>query len=218
MRIIGLVMAGGKGTRVQSCIEKPLLPVDGVPMIKRVINALNQSLSVYKIFVAVSPQSPKTKEFLLNLDHVLIIQTPGLGYHEDLKYAIKKIGEASFLVVSADLPLLSSKIVERIIAEFLERKKPSLTVMAPLTSFLKYNVSPTFVIEKDGKKLVPCGINLIDGGMIDESYIEESIFIINDPLPFINVNTQEDLIIVHNLLKKWQKESHNGRNNRGEKV
>lgn len=211
MKVVGLIMAGGKGSRIRSSVEKPLLAVGGVPMIQRVINALHDSPSIFKIFAAVSPYTPKTKEYLLDIDGVLIIDTPGLGYHEDLKDAIKKISKEVILVVSSDLPLLSRDVVDGVIAEFHRRKKPSMAVMARLSSFLRCGISPDFILEIDGEKLVPCGINLIDGKMIDEQYIEESILVMEDPLPLINVNTREDLITVQKILRNLGQESRDRR-------
>lgn len=194
MGLVGLVMAGGKGIRL-GLDEKPLVPLAGIPMIKRVITALQGAPSVSGVFVAVSKNTPRTKAYALSLKGVDVIETPGEGYHHDLKFAIKRLGRGPFVVVPADLPLLSPEIVERVIAAYLndEERTPALTTFAPLELFESLRLNPTSIIEIEGKRLVPCGINVIDGSMIDEPYIRDRICLIDDPRACLNINTAEDL-------------------------
>ena len=62
--VTALVMAGGKGTRMGTRTEKPLIELGGDPMIKRVIDALSASKKVSEIIIATSPNTPKTHEFV----------------------------------------------------------------------------------------------------------------------------------------------------------
>ena len=59
--MIGLVMAGGKGTRMVSKDEKLLLKYIH-PTILHVIFALQKSQCFSKIIAATSPNSPRTKD------------------------------------------------------------------------------------------------------------------------------------------------------------
>ena len=78
-----LIMAGGKGTRLDVDCEKPMVKVNNKTMVNHVIDALLESEYVDNILVAVSPNTPKTTEFLKDFP-VTIIQTSGMGYIEDL--------------------------------------------------------------------------------------------------------------------------------------
>ncbi len=60
MGITALVMAGGKATRMETSIEKPLLRVGDKPMIHHVIDALKKAESVDRIIVAVTPATRDT--------------------------------------------------------------------------------------------------------------------------------------------------------------
>ena len=61
--MIALVMAGGKGTRMNSSEEKLLLEYKK-PIIFHVLDALKNSNCFTKIITATSSNSPKTKEML----------------------------------------------------------------------------------------------------------------------------------------------------------
>ncbi len=61
--MIGLVMAGGKGTRMNLFDEKLLLEYKK-PVIFHVVDALKNSGCFSKVIVATSSNSPKTKQTL----------------------------------------------------------------------------------------------------------------------------------------------------------
>ena len=80
--MIGLVMAGGKGTRMKSNEEKLLLPYKQ-PLVLHVIDALKNSNCFEKIIAATSPNSPQTKNILVE-NNITIIETSGEGFLDDL--------------------------------------------------------------------------------------------------------------------------------------
>src|SRR5438445_11521268 len=98
--MIGLVMCGGKGMRMNLPEEKLLLKYKN-PVIQHVINALQESGCFSKIIGATSPNAPKTGEFLKNMG-ILIIQTQGNGYVNDLNQILHNFDEHVF-VISADM-------------------------------------------------------------------------------------------------------------------
>uniref|UniRef100_A0A7J3UY04 MobA-like NTP transferase domain-containing protein n=1 Tax=Candidatus Methanosuratincola petrocarbonis (ex Vanwonterghem et al. 2016) TaxID=1867261 RepID=A0A7J3UY04_9CREN len=200
MKFIGLVMAGGRGSRLSADVEKPMLSVGKMPMIMRVVSALNRSPSICKAYVAVSPHTPETKRYVLSLAAASVVDTPGFDYHDDMRYAIKKLGNGCFVVVSADLPLLKPGTIEAATAAYNARGKPSLTVVSPLRLFEELGLDPTWVLEIGGEKFVPCGINILDGALIDEPYMEESYFVVDDPSACVNVNTMHDLSVAERLI------------------
>ena len=61
--MIGLVMAGGKGTRMNLDTEKLLLKYKK-PVILHVVDSIKNSNCFSKILAITSPNSPKTKKFL----------------------------------------------------------------------------------------------------------------------------------------------------------
>ena len=107
--MIGLVMAGGKGTRMDTSNEKLLLEYKK-PIIFQVIDALKNSHCFSKVIVATSPNSPDTKH-ALEKDGIETLPTPGNGYANDLNFLLQKLDGFVF-VVSGDLPLLDEEIIQ----------------------------------------------------------------------------------------------------------
>jgi len=192
--MIALVMAGGKGTRMNFTQEKLLLEYEK-PIILRVIDALKNSGCFSKILVATSKNSPKTKELLQELD-VQVIDTPGTGYTEDLNSVLQSLSD-QVLVVSGDLALLDYAVIRKIV-----EKKTDATWMSFLVTrdFLEsLGLSSECTTKFDGKECIYTGISLIDAEKIsDFKSVEEHFLIINDKKMAFNLNTQDD----YNLLQK----------------
>ena len=73
--MIGLVMCGGKGTRMELAQEKLLLKYK-TPIIQHVISALGESGCFSKIICATSCNAPKTSKFVKDLG-ISTIETKG---------------------------------------------------------------------------------------------------------------------------------------------
>lgn len=196
-----LVMAGGKATRMGSDMEKPLLEIDGVPMIQRVIDALRASKNVDRMIVAVSPSSARVARRARELG-AEVIETPGSGYESDMKIAIKQLGLRDVMVVSADLPFLTGAMVDRAFEAYKSESKPALSVMCPHGVLEKLNVQPSYVFEVEGKKLVPIGLNILDGSRIDEPILEETTLVTDSKQLVLNVNTPQELEVARKLAKQ----------------
>jgi len=199
--MIALVMAGGKGTRMGKFKEKPLIKINNKTMVEHVLEALRETKELSKIVVTVSRYTPKTKKFLSKLK-VEIMDTPGKGYIEDMKFAIKKLRKYSryFLVVSADLPLINKQVIDKVLKHYKRSKKPALTVMALAKAYKQLGIETDYKIVKKEKILVPVGINVIDGYRIDEEILDEEVLILKEVNRLINVNTLKDLKLVKKIL------------------
>jgi adenosylcobinamide-phosphate guanylyltransferase len=201
MGVTALLMAGGKGLRLKASEEKPLIKVGDKFMIQRVIEALKGASKVNDIIVTVTKYTPKTATFVRKMS-VKILQTPGEGFCSDIKYAIKVLNLGIVLVVCADLPLISSDIIDMIISHYEQCKKPALTVMAPLEIYMKLGLSISYIFNINGRRLVPVGINVIDGEMVNERELEEEVLIIYDIRAVVNINILNDLKIAEHILHK----------------
>ena len=110
--MIGLIMAGGKGTRMQINEEKLLLQYKK-PLILHVIDALKSSDCFEKIIAATSPNSPQTQKIIIK-NNLMIFETLGEGFVTDLNNILKQLDNFVF-VTSGDLPLLDGNIVKQIV-------------------------------------------------------------------------------------------------------
>lgn len=155
-------MCGGRGTRLGGAVEKPLVPVCGVPMVERVAGALRWS-RVDAVHAAVSPNAPETAEYVREMG-LSVIETPGEGYVADLTAALDSVGRPA-VTVAADLPLLAPEHVDDAIAASLGEGSAtvSVTVCVPADLKRRLGVSADTTFERDGEELAPTGLNVVAG-------------------------------------------------------
>ncbi|MFX1452209.1 MAG: NTP transferase domain-containing protein [Promethearchaeota archaeon] len=199
MKITCVIMAGGKSSRMKTLDEKTIIPILGKAMIDYVIEAALGS-NVDEVLVAISQFTPKTTEIIKKFN-IKIVQTAGKGYHEDLRQVLETFNLEIVLTISGDLPLIKSEDINRIIEFYKKSKKPSLSVMAPVEDLEKFEIKPSYVMEYEGQKLIPIGINMLDGRIEKNIWQEQALMIVNNPQFLFNVNTESDLNIINKFLK-----------------
>ena len=87
--IYAILMAGGRGTRLKVPCEKPLFKLHDKPLIKYVIENVNQSKLIDQLVIAVSPNTRETIDYLKSLDDDFqILDTSGDDYLTDLSYIL----------------------------------------------------------------------------------------------------------------------------------
>lgn len=198
-----IVMAGGKGKRL-GLEEKPLTLILGKPMISYVLEALLGSKNIGRLFVATSSRVEKTELWLLDFvkhhGNVRMIRTKGEGFVNDMASAVEEAGiTGSVLITMADLPLVTSGLIDRIIGKYQDMNSPALSVHMDLAVFTRLGIRPDTVFHKNGGFIVPCGINILDAGRIREEQ-EDFNLILDDEELALNVNTVEDLEVCNQRL------------------
>ena len=197
MKFTALVMAGGKGSRMDG--EKALVRVGGIPMLHRVTRALRNSQNIERIIVASSSYTPKTSDeaYKLGLE---VLLTPGTGYVEDMKYAVNTRNLGHVLVINSDLPFINSSIIDQVIRLYLKAEKPAMTVMVPAAKLKEKEFEPTYTIQRGDETLAPAGLNVMDGKWLGDDEVAEEVVIMTDAMPFINVNNSADVARAEKLL------------------
>ncbi len=214
--IVAIVMAGGKGERLKVDCEKPLFPLKDKYLIDYVLNNINQSNLLDKIVIATSPNTSKTKDYLIknydadslnftnDIDDGLednskfyYLDTPGKGYVEDLSFILDTFNKDSpnhiLLFINSDLPLVNTKIINHVLEVYESSDKPALSVYVPTEVFEENDIDYSF--QYNGK--VPSGLNiLLSQNVIQE---EEELIIRCSELAF-NVNTIETAISITKFL------------------
>jgi adenosylcobinamide-phosphate guanylyltransferase len=187
--MIGIIMAGGKGSRMKLAEEKLLLKYKK-PIILRVNEALCDSDCFSKIIFITSPNSPKTKK-LLQENNYEIFETSGMGYVEDLNLVLKSLNDSVF-ITSADLPLLDSEIIKKIVN--LYSLNNTWTTILVTKNFLEsLGISSDYDITFENKICNYTGISMINSKKISNlENIEENFVIVDDKRIAFNVNTKQD--------------------------
>lgn len=187
--MIGLVMGGGRGTRMESAEEKLLLKYKK-PIIQHVITALQESGCFSKIVCVTSPHAPKTRQFVDKLG-VLIVETKGKGYVNDLNEALGKFDELVF-VTSGDLPLLDAEIVKEIVQRGYN-KEPWVSVLVSKKFLDLLGANLEYLLTYDNKEYAYTGISIVNPKEVSEmKEVKESYFILDDKRIAINLNTKKD--------------------------
>ncbi|MCX8203719.1 MAG: NTP transferase domain-containing protein, partial [Nitrososphaeria archaeon] len=88
---VGLLMAGGRGTRMGGAVEKPLVELGGKRLVEHVLDRLAAVRRLRGVVCVTSRFAPRTTEFLKRMGHEVIV-APGEGYLEDLKFALSALG------------------------------------------------------------------------------------------------------------------------------
>ena len=187
--MIGLIMAGGKGTRMQSDVEKLLLEYKK-PLVLHVIDALKNSNCFEKIFAATSPNSPQTQKILTE-NNVKVFETLGENFVTDLNNILKNLDDYVF-VTSGDLPLLDENIIKQIV-DTVNSEKIWTSVLTTKAFQLSLNLNPECIILFNDEDHVHTGISIVNASKIKNlETIDEDYLIINDKRVCLNVNTKTD--------------------------
>ena len=185
MGITALVMAGGKGTRMQLAEEKPLIKVCGKPAIEYVITALNCAKKIMSRFP------------------VKLVETPGRDYVSDMGYAAQNLKLGVFLAIAADLPLVTPQALDSIVEHYEQCGKPALTVAVPLETKTRFGMSADYKFKMDDRDVVPTGINVIDGSKrYGDEWLDQDIYLLDLPELAVNINTVQELKLAERLLKE----------------
>ena len=199
--LIAAVMCGGRASRMQEAvIEKPLLKVDSIAMVERVILALVSSDRFDRIVAAVSPNTPKTKE-LLKSKGIEIIETSGEGYSNDLSYLLSKLKPRRVMVVPSDLPLLNSQIVSEILdaidnSSSMKDHGPAISIVLEKGFVERIGAKPSIVLDQ----YCHSGITVFNTISVSTEPVEEYYWVMNRKEIALNVNTKEELELVKKLL------------------
>ena len=191
-------MAGGRGSRLKMG-EKPLVTLFGRPLIDYVALALEDS-SVERIFVATTENVPQTQEWAAQRG-LYVVQTAGYGYVADMIEAVKKAEvKDPIMIIMADLPLITSELIDTIIEVYEERPEPALSTHTPLDLHRRLGRRPDSLFNYRGQLIVPSGINVLDGGEIERE--QEDYHLIMERIELaVNVNVAEDLRLCERILQ-----------------
>ena len=187
--MIGLVMAGGKGVRMNLDNEKLLLKYKK-PIILHVIDSLKNSNCFSKILAVTSSNSPKTKT-LLQENNVETFDTHGISYVKDLNLALKTISDV-VLVTSGDLPLLDKEIIQKIVNQF-DSQNIWTSILVTNKFLTTLGIESDYSVNFDNQICHYTGISLVDSKKISSlENLEENYIIIDDKRIAFNLNTKQD--------------------------
>lgn len=183
----------------QGGIEKPILKVDGVTMVERVIFALASSNKFDNVVAAISPNTPATNLFLKSRG-IETIETSGEGYSIDLSYVLSYLKPLKVMIIPCDMPLLNSQVVNEIfsvVQDLLEQKPAAaVSIMLEKRFVERIGVKPSIVLDQ----LCHSGITIFNTTTIGTEPVEERYLVMNQKEIAVNVNTKEEMELAEKLL------------------
>lgn len=76
-----------------------------------------------------------------------------------------------------------------------------MAVAVPLETKKSLGLGVEYGFEVDHKRVVPAGINVIDGLRIDEEELDQAIYVLDRKEVAVNINTSHDLGIAQELVE-----------------
>jgi len=130
-----VILAAGKGTRMQSSLPKVLHKISGQSLVERVINSVFELNNISQIFVVTGHQSEKVSEFLYGKYHresiKTVLQEPQLGTGHAVFQAYEDLKDfkGTVIVLCGDTPLLNTSTLQTFIDSH-KSSQAALTVMS----------------------------------------------------------------------------------------
>lgn len=108
MQITGIVLAGGKSSRMGS--DKALLPIDGVPMLRLVCD---RALTICDRVYVVTPWQERYQDLLPNCQFIREVQPQGEDSAPILGFAqgLAQVDTDWVLLLACDLPCLQAQVL-----------------------------------------------------------------------------------------------------------
>ena len=199
--IYAILMAGGRGTRLNVSCEKPLFKLHDKPLIKYVLDNLNSSKLIDDVIIAVSPNTPKTRDYLDSLNgEFKILDTSGKDYLFDLSYILDyfsgKSKEDILVFINADLPFISSETIDNVIRIYLDSQEDALSVLVPVEVYDNLGLEYSY----DFEGCVPSGLNILRSENIVQ---DEKKLILSQVELALNINTIPDSEIAERLYDEY---------------
>jgi bifunctional UDP-N-acetylglucosamine pyrophosphorylase / glucosamine-1-phosphate N-acetyltransferase len=127
-----VLLAAGKGTRMNSPLPKVLHPVAGRPMIERIIKSC-YAIGANEIRVVIGHGGNLVKSVVEPLGAKTFFQTQQLGTADAVKSAnIESIPDGEVLILNGDHPLLTENDLKKVMGDFREEKADIAVVTAKL--------------------------------------------------------------------------------------
>lgn len=196
-----LIMAGGKGSRMRELpVEKPMIEINGIPSVERMIHTLRESGRIDRILVSVSHNTPLTERHIADMG-IEVIMTTGDDYVSDLHEAFRLLEGRYVLTIPADMPLLHSSTVSSFIDHFERNPNDSMTAIIREDVVIEAGMTPSYAFDLDGERWVLSGMNIMDRQKILDGVVVDYDYYRTDSVDLaMNMNTPGELAAVRSYL------------------
>lgn len=230
MHITAIVLAAGKGSRMQSDVPKQYMNIDGKPVLYYSLKAFDMSLVDDIVLVTGEEDISYCKNEIIdkyNIGKVKAVIAGGAERYLSVKNGLMAADGADYVLIhDAARPCLTMDIIERSIEEV--QATGACTVGVPVKDTIKLVDENGFGLDtpprnqlwqvqtpqsfgyqdilKAYRMLEDAGdTDITDDTMIIERYLGQKVKVIYGDYCNIKITTSEDLSVVENFLKKNKK-------------
>jgi len=221
--VSAIVLAAGKGKRMNSTLSKPLLRISGKPLIVYSLEAFNRHSGIDEIILVISPKNRKAieKEIKNKFKKIKGIVLGGRRRQDSVKNGLNKLSPESNLVLIHDCarPFIKAGFISKLIAS---AKKfgaaiPGVPVKATIKSVKSGMIEKTLdrknlweiqtpqvfrksLIQEAYSKFSKAGVT-DDSSLVEK--LAKAVKIVRGSYNNIKVTTQEDLLIAETISKDF---------------
>jgi len=194
-----LINAGGKGSRMGQCgIEKPMHIIGGVPVVRRVVDAMRGASGIDRVIVSVSPNTVETGRYLED-NGIEVIRTTGDDFMMDMRDSFSVLEGDYVMVCPSDMPMLSSPVVEDCLLRF-RPEMQSMVVMVRASIVREMGVIPSYSCNVFGTEYVLSGLSIMDRrATLAGEYLKEDRYLTDYCELAVNVNTPGELELARKM-------------------
>lgn len=178
-----VILAGGRGTRMQSSLTKALHPVAGSPLLQRVIKNLKDS-GLQDLHLVIPDGHQALFKQVLHLEKIQIFtQKEPLGTGDALKKVNIENLKENVLVLNGDQPLIEAPFIKDFLHKFLENQSD----LSVLTSYFKNPSHYGRIQRREGKihSIIEASEALSFPGLLDIKEINVGMYFFKKKiLPF----------------------------------
>ena len=118
-KVAAVILGAGKGTRMKSDLPKVMMPVCGKPMIKHIIETL-EDLKTDEIITVIAPDGDIVKEEVAPYKTCVQDKQLGTGHAVNCAAPLLKDFDGPVMVIFGDTPLIKKETFERSVNKVLE--------------------------------------------------------------------------------------------------
>ncbi len=192
--MIGLVMAGGRGTRMRAMGEKLVLGGE-TPVVSRVIGAMADSGMYTRIVAATSPNAPRTAALLRDDARISVVETAGDGYAADVCTAMSTL-EGNVMVVPGDLALIDASVLRK--ASALHDEAGAWMAIVATRRFAEsLGATPEFFVNVGQRECCYTGVSVVNAALArGGGHVKEALRVLDDRRICLGINTVSDYELV----------------------
>ncbi len=195
--IVGTILAGGLSRRMNGP-EKSLLPLAGVPLIERVANRFSNQVHQLIINANGDPSRFERLGFPVVADTVEGFAGPLAGVLASMRWAMEQTDARHVLTVAADTPFFPNEYAER-----MRRGVQPDTIRLASSNGRRHPVFGLWPVDLADplEQFLAAGERKVM--LFVEQYANEMIeFNAENPDPFFNINTPEDIGLAETFLEE----------------